>query len=1461
MTEEADPTHAASGAEAAPSPDKKKKKTSKTTTKKQPSSSSKSKTTKQKASSSKSKGGSSKSKAVAVEDKPGPTKGSPVEGEPEDVQAEEVMLPVPTQQEIEVDAAEDVKEEEPRMEEDGGPSEAHQATEQESADGTGEVQESKEEDTEGVVPGEAEGEQQDSEKVEPDRPSKGRESAEARSPLKRPRGPGGPSSLLEYFPRTSINGTCGGPWRSSAYCSWLHDTVGCTCRREAGGPLPEKWASFSDFLAAIDIRDTADKKVKGALVAKEAEKEKADNAEKPGETETTEEKQQEQREQPAGPFTSPNPLMVNKLLLLPCKTFLSAAFAPQLFRCRPYSPVGLQEQFDGAQRRRAGIGRRSARGAAATQRQQKASAGKAEQEKQEKPAEVEEKEEQEQDPQGDKEPNKQEEQQQEQQQQQQPPARRPIMYGSECLIDEGRMRILSVINLCLTERHYEPQLLRRDGLPVFWHKSQGGGEVPTPEGLLLYFKLLSLLTMQGVRTAEQWAAAADCAVCSNSGGPRKGGIEGPPCTCDWRFTVVTHCTHGVNRTGYVVCALLMALIGLSAAEAERVFAQARGHSIPRQEIVTALQQLEKDGISEALRGALKAPELDPIYAENAEADGIDLTKGGCLVRVAEGGATTTEKGRTIPIPEGFHKSLTSYRESERQRLIRAKQPRQKKEQQHAAKQQQRQQQQQEAKEEGSDAQKSGGQEETEKEEGKDETKEETNVKEETSAQETPEVTLTEEEMQQLPVVPSVIPNNGVVLFGPLSNALLAPEELMMYLLDLHQNLRICDYRVLVSADMNAHLGYPQAIRRGGGNKRKRRVGVPIRTLGKTQQEKEKEGETEAETEQQQQEQEAQQQEQQKKVEEEGEADEEGKKKIKPLEYHYVLYVQAADSFSFQTLLTSEFVSLRKQPLQAFTSDFISYLLARGKELDAASLKWSIQHPPRPKRGVPPLPMGGVPPPFPMPGFGGPLPPPHMLNWMGPGGPRRGPQDAAFGPPFMRGNGRMGGKGEGDFGGKPLGTGPAPFRGGPQWNAGPPPPPPPPPQPSGPWKGPAGDINGPRFLRGGRDNHQGPPPEKFGRFENMTRDSGPPGARQGPPPRDFYDAFRQQQPAPPAGGSWRAPNPQGWRPGGPLSNDKPAPGGGTPFQHPKENDIGDSWRGNNWERRPSPGGPGAWRQGPPGGPPGGPQWGVGPEADGSGAPKRHKPNFNGNFGRDWNGPSPDGGPRGDWGGFGAEGPVGGPPQSEWGGPGRTPGGPGGPGHEGFGGAPGNNFPGGPPFRGTPPPGFNNEGAHPHQDHQFGGPRGPGMMPPQQQQARPYNNYPPNFMQQQQQPGGGASPPAFGSSPFQQGGAPDFGAAAQQQQQQQQQPYEQHPQQGFPYPQQQQMGQSQAQEPVPAYVMQLLQQQAAQRGASVDPQVLAQLYTQYYQSFLSSMSHSSGGQQLTQEQLMQYLQQMQQQQPAH
>ncbi|XP_071448287.1 RNA/RNP complex-1-interacting phosphatase isoform X2 [Hetaerina americana] len=56
--------------------------------------------------------------------------------------------------------------------------------------------------------------------------------------------------------------------------------------------------------------------------------------------------------------------------------------------------------------------------------------------------------------------------------------------------------------------------------------------------------------------------------------------------------VGVHCTHGINRTGYLVCRYLIECRGFQPEDAIRLFAESRGHGIERQNYLSDLRTLK-----------------------------------------------------------------------------------------------------------------------------------------------------------------------------------------------------------------------------------------------------------------------------------------------------------------------------------------------------------------------------------------------------------------------------------------------------------------------------------------------------------------------------------------------------------------------------------------------------------------------------------------------------------------------------------------------------------------------------------------------------------------------------------------------------------------------------------------------------------------------------------------------------
>eukprot|EP01053_Blabericola_migrator_P007486 Blabericola_migrator_1__7485@NODE_3820_length_1488_cov_122_015482_g2370_i0_p1_GENE_NODE_3820_length_1488_cov_122_015482_g2370_i0NODE_3820_length_1488_cov_122_015482_g2370_i0_p1_ORF_typecomplete_len296_score45_69DSPc/PF00782_20/9_2e10Y_phosphatase2/PF03162_13/7_8e06Y_phosphatase3/PF13350_6/7_6e05Y_phosphatase/PF00102_27/0_011PTPlike_phytase/PF14566_6/0_091CDKN3/PF05706_12/1_3e03CDKN3/PF05706_12/0_37Myotubrelated/PF06602_14/0_17_NODE_3820_length_1488_cov_122_015482_g2370_i082969 len=135
-----------------------------------------------------------------------------------------------------------------------------------------------------------------------------------------------------------------------------------------------------------------------------------------------------------------------------------------------------------------------------------------------------------------------------------------------------------VVNLCATERYYNQNDFFENGIEYIWHKIEGGGRLPQPRDLIALKDLWDTLR-------SRYSIEIDC-------GSKeelqeilmKSFIQLP--------IILVHCTHGVNRTGFVVSAIqMMTDKNITAEEAAVNFGKCRGHYINRPELVGALVDL------------------------------------------------------------------------------------------------------------------------------------------------------------------------------------------------------------------------------------------------------------------------------------------------------------------------------------------------------------------------------------------------------------------------------------------------------------------------------------------------------------------------------------------------------------------------------------------------------------------------------------------------------------------------------------------------------------------------------------------------------------------------------------------------------------------------------------------------------------------------------------------------------
>jgi len=136
------------------------------------------------------------------------------------------------------------------------------------------------------------------------------------------------------------------------------------------------------------------------------------------------------------------------------------------------------------------------------------------------------------------------------------PAKTPLRAGRDSLaaiVEKCPHDIRSVVDLTNTQksRYPVPRGIRRVHL-----KMEGHGKVPDERAVETFLRIVEDLRAQ------------------------RGG------------TVLVHCTHGLNRTGYLCCRWLMAAGGVrTPSAAMSIFAKVRGGGIAREVLCTALRRL------------------------------------------------------------------------------------------------------------------------------------------------------------------------------------------------------------------------------------------------------------------------------------------------------------------------------------------------------------------------------------------------------------------------------------------------------------------------------------------------------------------------------------------------------------------------------------------------------------------------------------------------------------------------------------------------------------------------------------------------------------------------------------------------------------------------------------------------------------------------------------------------------
>jgi len=129
--------------------------------------------------------------------------------------------------------------------------------------------------------------------------------------------------------------------------------------------------------------------------------------------------------------------------------------------------------------------------------------------------------------------------------------------GSDLLNKVANLGI--VFNLVLTDRYYNIGVYKGKQVEVCRVRLKGGGRVPEDAEITSVFGAMDNYIL---RNRE-----------------------------DRSKLVGVHCTHGVNRTGYLICRYMITKLGFEPADAIKKFEEGRGHPFDHEEYVEALLKL------------------------------------------------------------------------------------------------------------------------------------------------------------------------------------------------------------------------------------------------------------------------------------------------------------------------------------------------------------------------------------------------------------------------------------------------------------------------------------------------------------------------------------------------------------------------------------------------------------------------------------------------------------------------------------------------------------------------------------------------------------------------------------------------------------------------------------------------------------------------------------------------------
>ena len=152
---------------------------------------------------------------------------------------------------------------------------------------------------------------------------------------------------------------------------------------------------------------------------------------------------------------------------------------------------------------------------------------------------------------------------------------------AQCVAACGKRKVVAVVDLTATDRYYDKRELAPFGVRHLKFATQGRG-VPSERQM---GEILEVLREVMPKVLDELASAVSGDTVTLGGGAVSGGQAAASDSI-----VIIHCTHGLNRTGYVIVRALVDLHGYSLVDALAAFAAVRPPGLWRPEYVKALHE-------------------------------------------------------------------------------------------------------------------------------------------------------------------------------------------------------------------------------------------------------------------------------------------------------------------------------------------------------------------------------------------------------------------------------------------------------------------------------------------------------------------------------------------------------------------------------------------------------------------------------------------------------------------------------------------------------------------------------------------------------------------------------------------------------------------------------------------------------------------------------------------------------